>query len=950
MLTFIPPRIRLADLALALSALAPTALVAQVYLEPAFPLATDTVTVFYDASEGNGALADFAGDVYVHTGVITPESQTPSDWQNVATEWATSDPAYRLTPVPGEPDLYSIRYHIPTYYDLPDGTVVEQLAFVFRNADGSVVGRGPGGADIYYDVYDPADGFQLRVQRPLGSLNIVEAGDSIHVLAAASEEATFRLLVDGDTEVAMGSGRAFKIAFAAAAGSRTYVVEATPAAGAAVRSEAIAVLVPENLEPATAPAGLEYGLRRVIETDSGRRFATFYLFAPEKRFAFVNTGLASGEEALQQLTPTPEGDGFWTTMELSPRTDDSLGLVYQYIVEGGDPIADPFSELILDPTHDPFIEEETFPGIPEIPGLSGPATWVRPPGADDHEWRHDGYERPEAGELVIYELLIRDFVAAHDYATVIDSLGYLARLGVNAIELMPINEFSGNDSWGYNPTYHHALDKYYGPPEDLKALVDSAHALGMAVIVDVVFNQGDNGNPFYGIYSAERAAAPDGAGPFFNQRARHPFNVFNDFNHESPYVQAYVGQTVRDWIDDYHIDGYRFDLSKGFTQVDYGDDVGAWGRYDQSRIDILTGYRDSVWAADPEAYVILEHFAENREEQVLTEAGMYVWGNMQGAYAAAAEGRSSDLYGVLPESRGFESPRLIGYMESHDEERILHEVRTDGRTADDYSTRTDEESLRRMELISAFFYTLPGAKMLWQFGEYGYDVPIDENGRTGRKPIRWDLLDDPAHRRLYDVTRGLIGLRAAHPVFREGEGNYREALGASLTRALTLRHPEMDAVVVGNFDLTARDISAEFPNGGTYYSYFTGDSLALGGDADTALALAPGVFRVYTSERLGTPPGGFLTEPTVSTREVAPGVHVRAYPNPTAGQLFVEAPEWRVRSVSIELIDPTGRLVLRAAGSPADRIALDLSRLARGTYRLVVAGDDGRRVALPIVR
>ena len=90
-----------------------------------------------------------------------------------------------------------------------------------------------------------------------------------------------------------------------------------------------------------------------------------------------------------------------------------------------------------------------------------------------------GYVRPEKDELIIYELLIRDFLNMHDYSTLVDTLSYLARLGVTAIELMPVNEFEGNKSWGYNPSFHMALDKYYGPAEDFKAL---SHAGRMGIV------------------------------------------------------------------------------------------------------------------------------------------------------------------------------------------------------------------------------------------------------------------------------------------------------------------------------------------------------------------------------------------------------------------------------------------------------------------------------------
>ena len=942
---------RAALLGFGASLLSAFALDAQVIVEPTFFQAADSVTIFFDTRAGDGGLAGFDGPVYLHSGVITPESSGPSDWQFVPMEWGTADTDIQLSPVEGEPDVYAIGINIPEFYDLPEGTVVEQLALLVRNADGSQVGRGPGGGDIFVDAYDPADGFQLRVLEPFGAFNIVRAGEAVTVRAATSEDAEFQLELNGE-DVELGNGRTFERTFTAEAGNSFYVLRAVDGGGTEVRSDVIAVVAPADLPAAPAPAGARYGLTMTEAPGEATQRATFHLFAPEKEFAFVNYGIREGEvERVAQLTPTPDGMGFWTTLDLDAAAVGE-GLVYQYVVDGGDAIADPFSELVLDPQNDPFIDEATFPGIPDLPNLRGFATWVRP--TPEFAWRYDDYERPAEGDLVIYELLIRDFVAAHDYATVIDSLSYLRRLGVNAIELMPINEFSGNESWGYNPTYHHALDKYYGPPEDFKRLVDSAHALGMAVIVDVVFNQGDGGNPFFGLYSAERAAAADGAGPFFNQTARHPFNVFNDFNHESPYVQAYVGRTLQDWIEEYHVDGYRFDLSKGFTQVDYGDDVGAWGRYDQSRIDILRGYYDDIRAVDSTAYVILEHFAANDEERVLTAAGMFTWGNMHGAYTAAARGQGNNLYGVLPESRGFGNDRLVGYMESHDEERIAYSVRQSGRVTDDYSTRTDVNSLQRIELNSAFFYTLPGAKMLWQFGEYGYDVPIDQNGRTGNKPLLWDLLERPAHRRLFDVTSALIKLRLAHPVFREGDGNFADGLRPDFGKALTLRHDSMDAVVVGNFGLDARAVEVTFPGGGTYYNYFTGDSLAVEGEADAdvalSLTLAPSVYRVYTSERLPAPEAGFFTETLVSTAEVSPGVVVRAYPNPVGDVLTVETGGWDADRLRVGLFDVAGARVLDGGLATAGRLELDLGALTRGTYFLVVADEAGRRVTLPVVR
>jgi len=159
-------------------------------------------------------------------------------------------------------------------------------------------------------------------------------------------------------------------------------------------------------------------------------------------------------------------------------------------------------------------------------------------GLSPYSWQITDFEKPPTEKLVIYELLIRDFLETHDYKTLRDTLSYLKSLGVNAIELMPVMEFSGNNSWGYNPIYHLAVDKYYGLTNDFKSFVDSAHANGIAVILDMVLNQCDNLSPLAMLYWDKANNRPAVNNPWLNPIATHPFNVFNDFNHESSAIQS----------------------------------------------------------------------------------------------------------------------------------------------------------------------------------------------------------------------------------------------------------------------------------------------------------------------------------------------------------------------------------------------------------------------------
>src|SRR5690554_7605996 len=107
---------------------------------------------------------------------------------------------------------------------------------------------------------------------------------------------------------------------------------------------------------------------------------------------------------------------------------------------------------------------------------------------------------PEVDKLVVYELLIRYFTNNGDIKTVTDTLDYLQRLGVNAIELMPFNEFEGNDSWGYNPSFYFAADKAYGTLNDYKEFVDECHARGIAVLMDMVLNHSYGQSAFAQMY------------------------------------------------------------------------------------------------------------------------------------------------------------------------------------------------------------------------------------------------------------------------------------------------------------------------------------------------------------------------------------------------------------------------------------------------------------------
>ena len=201
------------------------------------------------------------------------------------------------------------------------------------------------------------------------------------------------------------------------------------------------------------------------------------------------------------MNRTPDGTRYW--LELSALT---LGeTAFQYLVDGTIPVGDPYADKVLDRTNDKFIPTSTYPDLKLFPEKAqGDFVSVLQPGQSPFAFKAQNFQRPAVNKLVVYELLVRDFSASRTYQSVTDSLPYLKRLGINTIELMPIMEFSGNNSWGYNPIYYFAPDKAYGTKNDLKKLIDEAHKQGIAVVLDMVLNQADYEFPYAKMYWARR--------------------------------------------------------------------------------------------------------------------------------------------------------------------------------------------------------------------------------------------------------------------------------------------------------------------------------------------------------------------------------------------------------------------------------------------------------------
>ncbi|MCU0441969.1 MAG: alpha-amylase family glycosyl hydrolase [Bacteroidia bacterium] len=870
-----------------------------VSINPVIATADDTITVTFDATLGNAGLVG-EQTVYAHTGLITSTSTSPSDWKYVQGNWGTDDARVKMTSIGN--NKHTLRYHIRSFYGLPQNVTALKLAFVFRNVNGSKEGKNTDGSDIYIDLSQ--GGFFVQFKSPL-SPQVLKQTDSITVAAVSSSKCSLALYQNNNIILSAANDSILSIRLAASAlgvGKHNFAIVATLNGDTRYDSTYITVR-PASPPIATLPVGVKDGINYTSDTT-----ATLVLFAPNKSFVYVIGDFNNWEFDNQFLmNKTPDGSRYWIQLNnLQPGTE----YAFQYVIDDAQlRIADYYTQKVLDPWNDGAIPSVTYPNLKPYPvGKTSQIVSVLKTGEQPFVWNYtDTFRRPPSEKLVIYELLVRDFIARHDYQTLKDTLSYLKRLGVNAIELMPINEFEGNESWGYNVSFYFAPDKYYGTKQALQEFIDECHRQGFAVILDMVLNHSFGQSPMVRMYfdpSAGQYGQPTAQNPWFNQTDKHPFGVGYDFNHEALPTQQFTDSVIHFWLTEYKVDGYRFDLSKGFSQKFTGTDVGAWSAYDQSRINIWKRIMAKVRTYDTSAYMILEHLGANDEETVLANEGFLLWGNLNYNYNEATMGyaSSSDLNWGNYKQRGWNKPNLVTYAESHDEERLVNKnIRFGNSNNPLHNVKDSTLALKRIEAAMCLLLPLRGPKMIWQFGEVGYDYSIDFNGRVGNKPIRWDYMNDPRRKRIYEVTATLNRLKITDDSL--STTNYTYNAGATAIKRLVIASQTTKASIIANFGVTAAPVTITFPEAGTWYSLFQQDSIVISG-TEYQDTLGPGEYRVYLNRYETT------TLPTAITERETTWVGTAIYPNPSNGLFSIKTGvKDDGNPIQIRIVSITGQLV-----------------------------------------
>lgn len=740
---------------------------------------SQNIVIYYHADQGNKGLMNQPSSqpIYAHTGVITNKSTSASDWKH-APSWLDNAAKYKLSYVSA--NLWKLEIgNIRDYYGITDSNEkVRQLAFVFRNADGTRQGKTASGGDIFVDVVD--QGLQVTLTSSLEGTLVTAGHENVSFTASCTQPATLTIDVNGTPVATQQNATKLSCQYNFTTPGE-FTVTATATVNELTVTDRMVLTVPKSSPQQNYPGGTPK-MGAVRQSDGS---VLFCIAAPLKSSAIIvgSWNDYAVRDANTMYYQDYNGNRyFWIKVEGLNATDS---YPYYYLVDGK-AVGDPYAKLILDPSNDKYIPASVYPNLIPYPtdkiGADNVPLAVYKENINAYDWRVTNFRGAPKTRLNIYELLVRDFTGTEGKADGNGTINaakakipYLKALGINAIELLPINEFNGNISWGYNPNFYFAPDKAYGTPDDYKAFIDECHAQGIAVILDMVFNQTDYMHPWYQLYSP-------GQNPFYNADAPHAYSVLNDWNQGNPLVQQQFEDCLRYWLTEYKVDGFRFDLVKGLGDNDSYANNGdaATNAYNASRIARMKRLHQVMNEVNPDAYFINENLATSQEENEMAEDGELNWANLNhqgGQYAIGMQSNSGlERFYAPSDQRLWGS--TVSYLESHDEQRLAYLQNQNGMSGVKGNLTA---SMHRLGSAAAQMILSPGSHMIWQFSELGnFDNTKNANGgnNTDPKTVRWNLFDNATRHGLYDSYAQLNGIRNVNPDLFTQEAQYTGNLGA----------------------------------------------------------------------------------------------------------------------------------------------------------------------------
>jgi len=538
----------------------------------------------------------------------------------------------------------------------------------------------------------------------------------------------------------------------------------------------------------------------------------------------------------EQYRMKRDGNYFWLKFNVSPNSD----VPYQYLVVRSDGKVVKISDLYATRVKEGVSGAEGYTSIIHTQETA-------------YKWseKTTNFVRPDKNNLVIYELWVYDHTANKNLKGLLSRLDYFSELGVNCIELMPVNEFDGDQSWGYSPNHYFAVDKQYGNPNDLKAFVDSCHGRGIAVVLDMVLNHSTGNNPMNKLYPYGDDLKYN---PWFNVTAPHPDNVYEDWNHDFAPTHQMMIDVLKFWMEEYKVDGYRLDLSHGLCGKNYNA-VANLKDYYSKAVQPLGGY------------MMLEHWGTNMgsDRPNLVNAGMMCWENTSSAFFQTGMGWLKDGDDLSNANKD----NYVSYPENHDEERTMAAAKMWG-NGDLQTSETSRAA--RVPLNLGFQCMLNGPQLFYHFTEQGFEIAKFQNaaGRYGKNDggdcaygkstcdgSNYKMLPKEAYKMTWtsDTAIHMQAMREVSKIIRLRTRYLSDVFAgnptsATLTSGQKLRKITWgtDVTVAGNFSATDNQTYYP-PSGSTWYDYLAG-----GVAAQSSYTLKPGEIVVLTGKKISPDP------------------------------------------------------------------------------------------------
>ena len=875
--------------------------------------------------------------------------------------WTNSNEANRLTYNSGN-DTYTLTFTPTAFYSR---TNIGRIGFLVKAKDGT-------GDKKSQDVLVDVGSFRVTMGNPAqNSTTILTSGSNLSISASnIGGNANYVLKSNGSIINSQSNIASYSYAHNNITENQNYKLEVT-LNGDTITKE-FSVLIDPGSNIGIMPTTYQDGITYLSNTE-----AVLVLYATGKDFVYLagsfNNWQPTSAYAMKK-DPT-RNNKFWITLTgLTPGQIET----YQYWVADKTPLAnspalvktaDPYSTLVLSPFDDPYIPAASYPNMPTYPAGQEREVTVLQTGQTPYNWQVTNFNKPKKEDLIVYEVLVRDFDVDRNYQDLIDRIDYFKNLNINAIELMPVMEFEGNESWGYNTAFHMALDKFYGTENKLKELIDVCHQNGIAVIFDVALNHAFGRSPMVRMWmndpDSDGWGDPSTENPYFNTVARHSYSVGSDYNHSNPRTKDYVKRVIKHWIEEFKIDGFRWDLTKGFTQNCTANDQGCTNSYQADRVAILKEYADYSWLLDPDHYVIFEHLGSENEEKEWANyrysegKGVMMWGKMTDPYNQLTMGFDSNnnINGIGHKSRpSFLGARIIGYPESHDEERLMYKnLQFGNSTNSSHDVKNLNIALSRMSALGAVSLTVPGPKMIWHFGDLGMQNSIftcnngtvnepggtDGDCKLDTKPQpQWseNWLANSNRNKIYNDWSRINYLKINEAVF---EGDYTINSG-NLTPTILIKDDALpstqlkDVVILANFDVNSQNITPNFPYTGDWYDLMdaTGSTFINVTSVTNPITVAAGQFKMYGNKA-----------PTLSVENEELSLSFKIYPNPVNNSFNINK-----NANELRIYDLTGKLVKTFKGEFTQNKSFDISELNDSIYLVKIKNNEGQVLTSKLIK